>query len=64
MINLGVTDYFYKSIFLIEWAEKIERFLPKDKLNIHIEYKKENRIIYFKGDNSWVSRIKDLPNGN
>ena len=64
IINLGVTDFFYKSIFLIEWAEKIERFLPKNKLDIHIEYKKENRIIYFKGDKSWASRIKDLPNGN
>ncbi|MBJ57052.1 MAG: tRNA (adenosine(37)-N6)-threonylcarbamoyltransferase complex ATPase subunit type 1 TsaE [Rickettsiales bacterium] len=63
IINLGVTDFFYKSIFLIEWAEKIERFLPRNKLNIHIEYKKKNRIIYFKGDSSWVSRIKDLPNG-
>ena len=41
IINLGVTDFFYKSIFLIEWAEKIERFLPRNKLNIHIEYKKK-----------------------
>ena len=64
IINLGVTDFFYKSIFLIEWAEKIERFLPKSKLNIHIKYKKENRIIYFRGDDSWAVRIKDLPNGN
>ena len=43
IFNLGVIDYFKESIFLIEWANKIEKYLPITKLSIKIEYSKNLR---------------------
>ena len=58
IFNLGVLDYFKESIFLIEWAEKIENYLPERKLNIKIEYNKNFRTITFHGNKNWEKRLK------
>lgn len=36
--ELGFDEYFYsKAASIIEWGEKIEEFLPKDRINIEIK---------------------------
>ncbi len=49
--DLNVFDYFNQpdSVCLIEWADRIEKILPKERINIYFDYgKKENeRIIIF-----------------
>lgn len=59
IFNLGVVDYFKESIFLIEWADKIETHLPKCKLCIKIEYNKNFRTIKFHGDKNWEKRLTE-----
>ena len=46
-IKLGYEEYFYGSgITLIEWAEKIKKFLPEERIEINLEIlsEKERRI--------------------
>lgn len=47
LINIGIDDYLYKSdiITIIEWAEKIKDILPKNTIEINIDYFKEKRKI-------------------
>ena len=58
ILNLGITEFFYEAIFLIEWPEKIEKFLPSNRLNINIELKKKNRILSFSGKGFWKDRLR------
>ena len=40
IIDLGYEEYFYgEGLSVIEWAKKIEKFLPKDHLKINIQFK-------------------------
>ena len=57
IFNLGVLDFFQDSIFLIEWANKIDTYLPVSKLSITLEYSKTNRTISFCGDKNWKKRL-------
>ena len=57
ILNLGVLDFFQDSIFLIEWADKIDRHLPINKLSITLEYNKSFRTIAFHGDSDWKKRL-------
>ena len=57
ILNLGVLDFFQDSIFLIEWADKIDTYLPKNKLSINLKYNKNFRTISFYGDASWKKRL-------
>jgi tRNA threonylcarbamoyladenosine biosynthesis protein TsaE len=42
-IKLGYEEYFYgNGITLIEWAEKIETFLPQERMEINLEILSEN----------------------
>lgn len=47
LINIGIDDYLYKPdiVTVIEWAEKIKDILPKDVIEIKIDYFKEKRKI-------------------
>ena len=52
--STGFFDYMYKGVFIIEWSENIENYLPEKTIKIHIE-KNENdgeRIITLKGWNN------------
>ncbi|MDD5772996.1 MAG: tRNA (adenosine(37)-N6)-threonylcarbamoyltransferase complex ATPase subunit type 1 TsaE [bacterium] len=56
---LGFEEYFYgKGITLIEWADKMKKLLPKDRLEIYFSYVNENtrRIILKPKGKLWVSR--------
>lgn len=49
--DLGFEDYFYgRGVSIIEWSKKIEKFLPKDRLEIMIKKSNQNneRIIELK----------------
>lgn len=49
--STGFFDYMYRGVFVIEWSENIENYLPKETIKIYIE-KNENdseRIITLKG---------------
>ncbi len=37
--NIGLDDYFYRDdICLIEWADKIQKYLPLDRYDVFIEF--------------------------
>ena len=57
--NLGILDFIQDSIFLIEWADKVDTHLPKSRLNIYFEYSRNIRTISFNGDNNWKSRLDE-----
>ena len=58
ILNLGIHDYFQEAIFLIEWAEKVESFLPTNKLKINMNYKNNLRSISFYGNETWKKRLR------
>ena len=64
LYDLGFDEYFYgKGVCVIEWAEKIERLLPKDRIVIDIEKGEdlEERIITISGNgNRYVEIVKEL----
>ena len=47
--NIGLTDYFTKGgVVVIEWADMIKDYLPKDRLDIKIKLVDENtRVLIF-----------------
>ena len=57
IFNLGVLDFFQDSIFLIEWANKVDTYLPVSKLSITLEYSKNLRTITFHGNEIWKKRL-------
>ena len=57
VLNLGIIDYLKESIFLIEWANRIEKYLPSCKLNMKLEYNENLRTIIFYGDENWKKRL-------
>ncbi|SHE95353.1 tRNA threonylcarbamoyladenosine biosynthesis protein TsaE [Tissierella praeacuta DSM 18095] len=62
--DLGFDEYFYgKGVCIIEWAEKIERLLPKERVILDIEKGKalDERIINIKGSgNRYIEILKEL----
>jgi tRNA threonylcarbamoyladenosine biosynthesis protein TsaE len=39
LLNLGLDDFFYNEyICLIEWADKIEKYLPENRWEIHLNF--------------------------
>jgi tRNA threonylcarbamoyladenosine biosynthesis protein TsaE len=49
--NLGLDDYFFSdAICLIEWADKIQKFLPAERWEVHLDFGEE-------GDQSRKTRI-------
>lgn len=47
--DMGCEDYFYSSnLCLIEWPEKIENLLPKDRVEVEINLNEENRTFNIK----------------
>ena len=57
IFNLGILDFIQDSIFLIEWADKVDSHLPKSKLEIYFEYTGNQRTISFIGNNNWKTRL-------
>ena len=64
LYDLGFDEYFYgKGVSIIEWAEKIEKLLPKDRIVLDIEkgIGIDDRIINITGyGNRYIEVIKEL----
>ena len=64
LYDLGFDEYFYsKGVSIIEWAEKIERFLPKERIVLDIEKGKDidERVINITGyGNRYTEILKEL----
>jgi len=63
IINLGYEEYFYgKGLTIVEWAEKIEEFIPGDYLKIVITFIdfKERKIRFISKGSRFVELIKEL----
>ena len=68
ILELSYKEYFYgEGLTVIEWAEKIEQFLPKEHLKIDIKFKdRYQRIISFipQGDrfNNFLVELSRIEN--
>jgi len=68
ILELSYKEYFYgEGLTVIEWAEKIERFLPKEHLKIDIKFKdRYQRTISFipQGDrfNNFLGELSRIEN--
>ena len=60
VLNLGITEMFEKSIFIIEWAEKIKTFIPSNALKLSIKREKNKRILLIEGNVGWQKRLEKL----
>jgi len=60
LFDLGVDDYFFgKGVSLIEWAENIQDFLPKERLELWIDRTdgEDKRIIHAKAYGSRYDKL-------
>ncbi len=58
--DLGFEEYFYgQGVSIIEWAEKIESILPKERVDLNISYGEDgtSRLIEIKGSGQAYKRI-------
>lgn len=57
--NLGIKEYLENSILIVEWPENVKKILPSSMLKIRFDIdKKNNRNLYFTGNEEWEKRVK------
>ncbi len=62
-LDIGIEDYIYSDddIIIIEWANKIQEILPKNRIEINIKIINNSRIVKVKGNGKFYSHlIKEL----
>lgn len=61
--DLGFDDYFFgEGVSITEWGERVQDYLPKDRLEIEIEYIDEDkRVLYIEslGEDKLYERLKN-----
>ena len=66
LYDLGFDEYFYgKGVSIVEWADKIERLLPREKIVLDIEKGKDidKRVISITAyGNRYIEVVKELEN--
>lgn len=64
LYDIGFDEYFYgDGVCIIEWAEKIEKLLPEERLDIYIEKgnNPDERILHISGSgNRYLEIVKEL----
>jgi len=62
VFELGIEDAFYHGVSLIEWPEKMERYLPASVIKIQMQPLDENRRrIFINSENAdWLQRVKSI----
>ncbi len=62
VFELGIEDAFDSAITLVEWPEKMGKFLPPEHLQIHLTLGEgENtRLVTFGGSEYWQKRLREL----
>ncbi|WP_020590638.1 tRNA (adenosine(37)-N6)-threonylcarbamoyltransferase complex ATPase subunit type 1 TsaE [Kiloniella laminariae] len=60
--ELGIEEAFAEAICLIEWPEKLGRFLPRNRLLVKLSYGEgeTSRKISLHGEAGWLSRLSPL----
>jgi len=60
--ELGLEDAVADGVTLIEWPEKLGRYLPPDRLDIHFAYGtgESERAATLSGRGAWPERLRDL----
>ena len=56
-LELGLEDAFVDAACLIEWPERLEGMLPRDRLDIALEPQGEGRRATLKGRGKWGARV-------
>lgn len=60
MYDLGFEEYIYSDgICIIEWSKKIEKILPKDRINIKIQIENDARIMCISGSGFAYENLKE-----
>lgn len=63
--EVGFEEALSEGISIIEWPEKLDHFLPKNHLAIHLEFdkkKENNRKLTFTPKGNWKNKYHDLFN--
>lgn len=62
VFELGVEDGFDTAITMIEWPDRMGRYLPDEHLKVSLSMTKKEgaRKISFSGSEYWAARLKDL----
>lgn len=64
VFELDIEDALDHGISLIEWADRMGRYLPEDPLAVQIDFALEGpegeRLISFDGSDEWCRRLADL----
>ncbi|MFT3728280.1 MAG: tRNA (adenosine(37)-N6)-threonylcarbamoyltransferase complex ATPase subunit type 1 TsaE [Terricaulis sp.] len=58
--ELGLEDAFFDAACLIEWPERLEGQLPRDRLNIALTQDGEGRRATLSGAGRWSSRVDTI----
>ena len=59
-LELGLEDAFVDAACLIEWPERLEGMLPRDRLDIALESEGEARRATLKGRGKWGARVGSI----
>jgi tRNA threonylcarbamoyl adenosine modification protein YjeE len=63
IFEIGMEDMIYEGVSLVEWPNKMEAYLPKNRIEISISGKDDNRKITFKlDDKNKFELIKNFVN--
>ena len=60
VLELGLIDMEDEIVSLIEWPDKMERYLSADALNIDITFHDAGREVSVSGSDIWAARLKEL----
>lgn len=59
-LELGLEDAFADAACLIEWPERLEGMLPRDRLDIALEPQGEGRRATLQGRGKWGARVGSI----
>lgn len=64
-VELGIEDAMAEGVTLIEWPEKLEPWLPADRLDVRLSYSggDEGRKAVLCGGGDWPERLRGLARG-
>ena len=62
VFELGIEDGFDSAVSLIEWPDRMGKYLPEEHLKIKLSHgdSEGSRYISFEGNAHWQERIKEL----
>ena len=60
--ELGIEEAFVDAVSLIEWPERLGTLLPRDRLEMELEFGAEPnaRVARLSGHGSWAERLREL----